>query len=108
VDRPAHEQETVWHECGGQAGLKEVSKKFITLIAAGGQKVKPVNPICDVCDELKWIHKVGSAWLEGNRDSPHTRTLATSTLTLSCESAYRRVTASTLRTSLASATIRRL
>ena len=49
--------ETVWHECGGQTGLKEISKKFLTLIVAGGQKAKPVNPVCTVCGELKWIHK---------------------------------------------------
>ena len=47
----------VWSECGGQAGLKEVSRKFITLIAAGGQKGKPINAMCDTCGELKVLHK---------------------------------------------------
>ena len=47
----------VWSECGGQAGLKEVSRKFITLIAAGGQKGKPIDAMCDTCGELKVLHK---------------------------------------------------
>jgi hypothetical protein len=50
-------QADVWEQCGGHAGLKEVSKKFITLIAAGGQKVKPINPICGTCGELTALHK---------------------------------------------------
>ena len=47
----------VWDECGGRAGLKEVSKKFITLIAAGG-KEQPLDVVCGTCHELKFIHKV--------------------------------------------------
>ena len=50
--------ETVWHECCGQTGLKEISKKFLTLIVAGGQKAKPVNPVCTVCGELKCAAQV--------------------------------------------------
>ena len=47
----------MWSECGGQAGLKEVSRKLMTLIAAGGQKGKPLNAVCDTCGELKVMHK---------------------------------------------------
>ena len=46
-----------WKMCGGQAGMREAARKFITLIAAGGQKSKPLDPICGECDELKWVHK---------------------------------------------------
>ena len=47
----------IWDELGGQAGLKENSKKFLTLIVAGGQKDKPVNALCDVCGELRVLAK---------------------------------------------------
>lgn len=47
----------VWITCSGQAGMREVSRKFITVIAAGGQKNKPMNPMCDICGELKAMHK---------------------------------------------------
>ena len=48
---------TPWEACGGQPGMREVSRKFITLIAAGGQKGKPLDPVCSECGELKWVHK---------------------------------------------------
>lgn len=48
---------TVWDECGGRAGLKDVSQTFMTLLAAGG-KEQPLDVVCDTCGELKFIHKV--------------------------------------------------
>jgi hypothetical protein len=47
----------VWDACEGQAGLRDAARKFITLIAAGGQKDKPINVVCNDCRELKAIHK---------------------------------------------------
>eukprot|EP00966_Prymnesium_polylepis_P113975 2634321-Prymnesium_polylepis.1 len=50
-------EEQIWEDCGEQAGMKAVSRKFMTLIAAGGQEGKPINPICSECNELKCLHK---------------------------------------------------
>ena len=47
----------VWKKCGGQAGMRDVARKFMTIIAAGGQKTKPLNPFCGECGELKVMHK---------------------------------------------------
>ena len=47
----------VWEECGEQAGLKLVARKFMTIVAAGGQADKPIDPICGECGELKCLHK---------------------------------------------------
>ena len=41
----------IWDQLGGQAGLKEVSKKFFTHIVAGAQMPCPVQELCDVCGE---------------------------------------------------------
>eukprot|EP00966_Prymnesium_polylepis_P299663 6924880-Prymnesium_polylepis.1 len=49
-----------WDMLGGKAGLKEQSKKLLTLVAAAGRKINgqpaPINPICGKCGELKFIH----------------------------------------------------
>ena len=46
----------VWDDLGGKAGLREVSIKFLTLIAANGRTGSWLNPICKVCDQLKFVH----------------------------------------------------
>ena len=49
-----------WDELGGKAGLKEQSKKLLTLVAAAGRKYKgqfaPLDPICKVCGEQTYMH----------------------------------------------------
>lgn len=49
-----------WDELGGKAGLKVSSKKLLTLVAAAGRKFggqsAPLDPICKVCGELKFMH----------------------------------------------------
>jgi hypothetical protein len=53
-------EEDVWDVCGGKAGLKDVAKKLLTLIAARGRKINgqwaPIDPVCSVCGELKYMH----------------------------------------------------
>lgn len=52
--------EEAWDVCGGKAGLKGVAKKLLTFVAARGRKAKdggPLNPVCKVCGELKFIHR---------------------------------------------------
>ena len=49
--------EDVWEQLGSQAGLKEVARKFMTLVCAGAQEKRPINPICGTCGELKYMHK---------------------------------------------------
>ena len=50
-------EEDIWETCGEQAGMKAVSRKFMALIAAGGQDGRPINPVCGECGELKCLHK---------------------------------------------------
>jgi hypothetical protein len=45
----------VWAACGEQAGMAQVSRKFMTLLACGARD-PPINPICPDCEELTCMH----------------------------------------------------
>ena len=54
----------VWDEHGGKSGLKPVkavSIKLMIVIAAAGQKPKPIDPFCHDCKELKFHHAASPA-----------------------------------------------
>eukprot|EP00966_Prymnesium_polylepis_P029031 673159-Prymnesium_polylepis.1 len=46
----------VWESCGEQAGMREVSIKFMTLVACKARDT-PLNPLCPDCKEMRCVHK---------------------------------------------------